>query len=72
MASKIITLDDYRVKPDGPVSLMCEVSVYDNGDVTVWLSDEIDSVEQFNWLFAKLAGATGSLFSQKVIKTESE
>jgi hypothetical protein len=68
----IIKLAERRpVEPEtrGP---MCEVHIYDNGDVTVWLSNEIADVDQFNWLFAKLAGATGALFDTKREATGKE
>lgn len=68
----VISLDSRRPKPPENMASMCEITIYDNGDVAVWLSDQISDVDQFNWLFAKLAGATGSLFQEKRARTEHE
>lgn len=66
----VVVLSERR--PEPPREPMCEISVYDNGDVTVWLGDYMETPEQFNWLLAKLASATGSVFNEKVARTAHE
>lgn len=71
MSDNIINLDSRRPKEEDD-RVMCEIVVYADGDVTLWLSNVLEEVEQFNWLFAKLAGATGAAFNEKRDRTSSE
>ena len=72
MSDNVIKLDQRRPKEPEDKRVMCEIVVYADGDTTTWLSDILTDPEQFNWLFAKLAGATGSLFSEKLERTAHE
>ena len=72
MTDNIIRLDDRRAKGPEDKRVMCEIIVYADGDTTLWLADFLESPEQFNWLLAKLAGATGSVFGEKVERTSHE
>lgn len=56
-------------KPDAPEPLdgveMCSVTINGLGDVSVWVSDYIETTEQFNWLIAKIGAAMSSVISSK-------
>lgn len=71
---KVVVLADRRAPPAEPVdcAVLCEVAVMADGDVTIWLSNRLETASQFNWLFAKLAGASGNIFMEKLKRTESE
>lgn len=69
---KVIALFGNRRDLEPPREVMCQISVYDNGDVTVWMSDDMYTKDQFNWLFAKLAKASGAVFGEKMDRTGSE
>ncbi len=63
--AEIVVLDERRPKQPETREVLCEIVCYDNGDVSVWLADAIEDAEQFNWLFAKLAGASSAIFDAK-------
>lgn len=72
MTDNIIRLDDRRPQEPEDKRVMCEIVVYADGDTTLWLADALEDADQFNWLLAKLAGATGATFSTKVQRTAHE
>lgn len=65
MADEVIVLADYRKPPDEPGELMAQISIYSDGDGTLWLADAIGDKEQFNWLAAKIAEVTGAVLRTK-------
>lgn len=70
--NKVVVFHRKERRMEPPRESMCEIVVYDNGDVSLWLADEVYTKEQFNWLFAKLAGSTSAIFGQKVERTAHE
>lgn len=67
---KVIVLDERR--PDPPREPMAEITVYDNGDVTIWLSYGLGTPEQFNWALAKMAEASAVILEKKVEVTKTK
>lgn len=69
MTDKIIQLDDHRMKPDEPSEMLVQITVYANGDGTLWLGDSITSKEQFNWAASKIAEVTSTLLREKAVRS---
>jgi len=65
MADRIVHLDDYRKPPQEPAAMMLQITVYEDGEGTLWLANSITHKEQFNWAAAKIAEVTGALLSEK-------
>jgi len=70
MTDNIISLKDRRPSEPEDNRVMCEITVYADGETTFWLSNDIGEVAQFNWLAAKLAAVMGTLIDAKVERTE--
>lgn len=60
----IIKLADHR-PPDEPKTKVAQITVYGDGETTLWLSDSIEYAVQFNWLTAKIAEATSAILRDK-------
>jgi hypothetical protein len=69
MTDNIIKLEDHRQTPEEPTEMMVQITIYDNGDGTLWLHDFITGKEQFNWAAAKIAEVTGALLSEKAVRS---
>lgn len=69
MSDNIITLDDHRERPEEPSTMVMQITVYDNGDGTLWLADMIETKEQFNWATAKVAEVVSTLLQEKADRT---
>lgn len=65
MTDKITRLDDHRKPPQAPAAMMLQITVYGDGDGTLWLSDSVTHKEQFNWAAAKVAEVVGALLAEK-------
>jgi hypothetical protein len=66
MSNPVIILDDRRPKPPFEPEIMAvQITVYESGDVTVWLADAITEASQFNWLASKIAEGMTALLRQK-------
>jgi hypothetical protein len=66
----VISLKDRRPPEPEDNQVMCEITVYADGDTTFWLSNDIAEVAQFNWLAAKLAAVMGTLIDEKAERTK--
>lgn len=65
--TNVISLDDRRNKPDP--TPMVEITIMDDGEVDVWLSDDIYTTEQFNWVSSKVFEAMSRLINTKAERT---
>lgn len=63
--SKVIVLDERRPPKDEPRKVLIDVTVYDNGDVDLWLSNDVETPAQFNWATAKIAEGVAALLRTK-------
>lgn len=67
---KVIDLSERRKKVAEPDRvMMAQITVYDNGDGTLWLADALYAKEQFNWLLAKIAEVSASVVREKADRT---
>jgi hypothetical protein len=70
MGDNIISLEAHRrnklpgSKNDDDV-VVCMVTVRVNGTVSVWLNDRVQTEEQWNWLHAHVATATGEFLKME-------
>ncbi len=69
MTNSVTRLDDHRKKPEQPGEMMVQITIYDNGDGTLWLSDFVTDKEQFKWAAAKIAEVTGALLTEKAVRS---
>jgi hypothetical protein len=53
--SEIVILAERRKEPQEPAGVMAEVTIFSDGEGTIWVSDNLVTTEQFNWLMAQLA-----------------
>lgn len=65
----VIFLEHRRASEVVVVDLMVEIRILEDGTVTVWLADRIETAAQFNWAIAKLAGAGTALLEAKGERT---
>ena len=67
---KIIDLSERRKKAaEEEPTMMAQITIYDNGDGTLWLADSLYAKEQFNWLLAKVAEVSATVVEEKAIRT---
>lgn len=70
MSDNIIRLDTRRKPPDSASDQpVCEVVVMEDGEVTLWLSDEVKDADQFNWLVTKITSALSVVIDVKSERT---
>ncbi len=66
---KIIDLAAFRaereLKAEEPEVELCAITIQNSGRVTLWLSYDLETKEQFNWLIAKIAEVTGAVVDVK-------
>jgi len=61
----IIVLSERCKPPEEPSHEVCTVRVLADGEVLLWLSDEVTNKVHFNWLIAKITAASASLLETK-------
>jgi len=67
---KVIDLSERRKRDAGAdPMMMAQITIYDNGDGTLWLADALYAKEQFNWLLAKVAEVSGAVVQEKAERT---
>jgi hypothetical protein len=44
---------------------VCAITVTGKGDVSIWVNDYIETMEQHNWLIAKIAAASAAVIDRK-------
>lgn len=71
MSDNVISLLERRPKDPSDDRVMCEIVVYADGETTCWLADYMETVDQFNWLLAKLAAGSSAVLDAKADRTDS-
>jgi hypothetical protein len=67
---KVIDFTERRKKaPEPDPTMMAQITIYDNGDGTLWLADSLYAKEQFNWLLAKVAEVSAAVVREKADRT---
>lgn len=67
--SEVVVLADRRKPPQAPSEMMLQITIYDDGEGTLWLSDFFTQKEQFNWAAAKIAEVTTALIREKAARS---
>lgn len=71
MTDRVIILAEYRPKPpdNDDREVMLEMSVYANGDGTLWVANRLQTTEQLNWAIAQMADCLAALVRTKAERT---
>lgn len=64
-SGKLVSLDKVREERAVPASIMAQITVYSDGEGTLWIDDSMVWKEQFNWLLAKIAEISGAILREK-------
>ncbi len=68
----VIQIADFRKPPKDELSVpMLQITVYDDGDVTLWVANYLTDAAQFNWAASKIAEATARLLAVKAERSST-